>query len=67
MIMKMNLIEYIIILSFRLLNSEIGNDQRVVRNKGVINKSFRLLNSEIGNDHSKEKSKDKNKDKFSSP
>ena len=36
---------------FRLLNSEIGNDQ--IRKRRVNEKinCFRLLNSEIGNDH----------------
>ena len=39
------------VLSFRLLNSEIGNDlkeRKVIHMKE--NMSFRLLNSEIGND-----------------
>ena len=37
--------------SFRLLNSEIGND---LKDTGIIEQrtvGFRLLNSEIGNDH----------------
>ena len=44
---KLNLLK---IKSFRLLNSEIGNDR--VSDKYVLMKSssFRLLNSEIGND-----------------
>ena len=38
-------------MSFRLLNSEIGNDLIInERNRNKI-ESFRLLNSEIGNDH----------------
>ena len=39
---------------FRLLNSEIGNDQKEKEFKSN-RLSFRLLNSEIGNDHKKEK------------
>ena len=35
---------------FRLLNSEIGNDQQTISDYGRKCKSFRLLNSEIGND-----------------
>ena len=35
---------------FRLLNSEIGNDQIRKKNGGKSYESFRLLNSEIGND-----------------
>ena len=37
--------------SFRLLNSEIGNDQiEEIENLRKKRRSFRLLNSEIGND-----------------
>ena len=35
---------------FRLLNSEIGNDQGMVINMKITIIGFRLLNSEIGND-----------------
>ena len=35
---------------FRLLNSEIGNDQMPKMTRKDIKRSFRLLNSEIGND-----------------
>ena len=35
---------------FRLLNSEIGNDQDIGIYRRKIKKGFRLLNSEIGND-----------------
>ena len=35
---------------FRLLNSEIGNDQKKLVNLSKKIKCFRLLNSEIGND-----------------
>ena len=35
---------------FRLLNSEIGNDQSSGRNWWNSDTRFRLLNSEIGND-----------------
>ncbi len=38
-------------LSFRLLNSEIGNDLEKNVNQQGANIGFRLLNSEIGNDH----------------
>ena len=38
---------------FRLLNSEIGNDQIPRVKMARINKNFRLLNSEIGNDQGK--------------
>ena len=38
---------------FRLLNSEIGNDQQVSDKKYNVYTCFRLLNSEIGNDHFK--------------
>ena len=38
------------LLSFRLLNSEIGNDPQLLKSKVKIRLSFRLLNSEIGND-----------------
>ena len=36
--------------SFRLLNSEIGNDQTKTKHLISAKKCFRLLNSEIGND-----------------
>ena len=36
--------------SFRLLNSEIGNDQKEVIKMKLNEECFRLLNSEIGND-----------------
>ena len=36
--------------SFRLLNSEIGNDQVEAGTTGYRGGGFRLLNSEIGND-----------------
>ena len=42
-------------LRFRLLNSEIGNDQKEVINMKLNEECFRLLNSEIGNDHDIEK------------
>ena len=45
-------------LSFRLLNSEIGNDRVLVLKLYEKYLSFRLLNSEIGNDH-KRKTKHK--------
>ena len=35
---------------FRLLNSEIGNDQMNIKTIETIFTRFRLLNSEIGND-----------------
>ena len=38
---------------FRLLNSEIGNDQEVNFIMENVKSGFRLLNSEIGNDHKK--------------
>ncbi len=38
------------IVSFRLLNSEIGNDPYNEDVESLISKRFRLLNSEIGND-----------------
>ena len=37
-------------LRFRLLNSEIGNDQLAIENGEFRSFCFRLLNSEIGND-----------------
>ena len=40
-------------LRFRLLNSEIGNDQKKNQKKENCQKGFRLLNSEIGNDRIK--------------
>ena len=40
----------IMLLSFRLLNSEIGNDQLIDKSKEKEIDRFRLLNSEIGND-----------------
>ena len=44
---------YLINRSFRLLNSEIGNDQTSgQRTLGNTSIGFRLLNSEIGNDPS---------------
>ena len=43
--------------SFRLLNSEIGNDQPIIINERNRQKSFRLLNSEIGNDPKMESKK----------
>ena len=36
---------------FRLLNSEIGNDQKLASHSRERRLGFRLLNSEIGNDH----------------
>ena len=39
------------LVGFRLLNSEIGNDQeRKLSERMDVSNSFRLLNSEIGND-----------------
>ena len=37
-------------ISFRLLNSEIGNDQKSMEMIKKAFRGFRLLNSEIGND-----------------
>ena len=37
--------------SFRLLNSEIGNDPKGRLIMKIVIVGFRLLNSEIGNDH----------------
>ena len=54
--------------SFRLLNSEIGNDQRKeVTQMKKLRLSFRLLNSEIGNDHVHDLQSIKKELKFSSP
>ena len=39
------------LISFRLLNSEIGNDHNFGIWLKLLDKGFRLLNSEIGNDH----------------
>ncbi len=40
-------------ISFRLLNSEIGNDQKSMEMIKKAFRGFRLLNSEIGNDQKK--------------
>ena len=38
------------VISFRLLNSEIGNDLKLNEEYIKVRDGFRLLNSEIGND-----------------
>ena len=43
----------VLIMRFRLLNSEIGNDLDVEINNKMLCGCFRLLNSEIGNDRFK--------------
>ena len=53
--------------SFRLLNSEIGNDHSWWSYQFRKIGSFRLLNSEIGNDQSKEQNKMPKMTRFSSP
>ena len=41
-----------LVICFRLLNSEIGNDLNDIFSNDKPDESFRLLNSEIGNDPS---------------
>ena len=53
--------------SFRLLNSEIGNDQDMADYLAGRKKSFRLLNSEIGNDLDTDNVITKIESEFSSP
>ena len=54
-------------ISFRLLNSEIGNDQKSMEMIKKAFRGFRLLNSEIGNDRNCLRIKVKLKTEFSSP
>ena len=53
--------------SFRLLNSEIGNDLQLCQKRIVRRLSFRLLNSEIGNDRKRNKRMNRIFELFSSP
>ena len=54
-------------ISFRLLNSEIGNDPDEVQKRCTARTSFRLLNSEIGNDQRKTIQRVLRQKRFSSP